>query len=90
MLEGWNVRKNVTFKKCKLGVMYAIILGFLTAFTLTYFAIPSIIGIAKEKHLFDEPNARSSHTVRTPSLGGIAIFAGVIFSSVCSGGFCLL
>ena len=62
--------------------MYAIILGFLTAFTLTYFAIPSIIGIAKEKHLFDEPNARSSHTVRTPSLGGIAIFAGVIFSIV--------
>jgi UDP-GlcNAc:undecaprenyl-phosphate GlcNAc-1-phosphate transferase len=62
--------------------MYAIILGFLTAFTLTYFAIPSIIGIAKEKHLFDEPNSRSSHTVKTPSLGGIAIFAGVIFSVV--------
>lgn len=62
--------------------MYAIILGFLTAFTLTYFAIPSIIGIAREKHLFDEPNARSSHTVRTPSLGGIAIFAGMIFSIV--------
>lgn len=62
--------------------MYAIILGFLTAFTLTYFAIPSIIGVAREKHLFDEPNARSSHTVKTPSLGGIAIFAGVIFSIV--------
>ncbi|MFN7120221.1 MAG: glycosyltransferase family 4 protein [Saprospiraceae bacterium] len=62
--------------------MYAIILGFLTAFTLTYFAIPSIIGIAREKHLFDEPNSRSSHTVKTPSLGGIAIFAGVIFSVV--------
>lgn len=62
--------------------MYAIILGFLTAFTLTYFAIPSIIGIAKEKHLFDEPNDRSSHKVNTPSLGGIAIFAGMIFSIV--------
>ncbi|MDX1939687.1 MAG: MraY family glycosyltransferase [Saprospiraceae bacterium] len=62
--------------------MYAIILGFLTAFTLTYFAIPSIINIAKEKHLFDEPNARSSHRVKTPSLGGIAIFAGTIFSIV--------
>lgn len=66
----------------KFKTMYAIILGFLTAFTLTYFAIPSIIGIAKEKHLFDEPNSRSSHTVKTPSLGGIAIFAGVIFSIV--------
>ncbi|HMO41133.1 MAG TPA: MraY family glycosyltransferase [Saprospiraceae bacterium] len=62
--------------------MYAIILGFLTAFTLTYFAIPSIIGIAKEKRLFDEPNDRSSHKVSTPSLGGIAIFAGMIFSIV--------
>lgn len=62
--------------------MYTIILGFLTAFTLTYFAIPSIIGIAKEKHLFDEPNERSSHTTKTPSLGGIAIFAGMIFSIV--------
>ncbi len=62
--------------------MYAIILGFLTAFTLTYFAIPSIIGLAKEKHLFDEPNDRSSHKVKTPSLGGIAIFAGVLFSIV--------
>ncbi len=62
--------------------MYAIILGFLTAFTLTYFAIPSIISVSKEKHLFDEPNDRSSHHVKTPSLGGIAIFAGMIFSIV--------
>ncbi len=62
--------------------MYSIVLGFLTAFTMTYFAIPSIIGIARDKHLFDEPNDRSSHTVKTPSLGGIAIFAGAIFSIV--------
>lgn len=62
--------------------MFAIILGFLTAFTLTYFAIPSIIGIAKEKNLYDVPTSRSSHTVKTPSLGGIAIFAGAIFSIV--------
>ena len=60
----------------------SIILSFLTAFTLTYFAIPSIISIAREKKLFDEPNGRSSHTVSTPSLGGIAIFAGAIFSIV--------
>ena len=60
----------------------SIILSFLTAFTLTYFAIPSIISIAREKRLFDEPVARSSHTISTPSLGGIAIFAGAIFSIV--------
>ena len=62
--------------------MYDVILSFLTAFTLTYFAIPSIIHIAKKKNLTDEPGDRRSHTVSTPSLGGIAIFAGVIFSII--------
>lgn len=59
-----------------------IILAFITAFTLTYFAIPSIIHIAREKRLMDEPGERRSHTVSTPSLGGIGIFAGMIFSIV--------
>ena len=62
--------------------MYDIILSFITAFTLTFFAIPSIINIADTKNLFDEPNARGSHKTPTPSLGGIGIFAGVIFSIV--------
>ncbi|MEM6963238.1 MAG: MraY family glycosyltransferase [Bacteroidota bacterium] len=62
--------------------MYDIILSFITAFTLTYFAIPSIIHIAKVKNLCDEPGERRAHTVTTPSLGGIAIFAGMIFSIV--------
>ena len=62
--------------------MYVITLSFLTAFILTYFAIPSIIQIAKDKHLYDEPVARSSHKERTPSLGGVGIFAGAIFSIV--------
>ena len=62
--------------------MYDIILSFITAFTMTYFAIPSIINIAKVKHLVDEPGERRSHTTSTPSLGGIAIFAGVLFSII--------
>ena len=62
--------------------MYDAILAFLTAFTLTYFAIPSIINIAITKNLCDEPGERRSHTTSTPSLGGIAIFAGVIFSII--------
>ena len=62
--------------------MYIIIASFLTAFTLTYFTIPSIIYISKVKHLFDEPGERSSHTVKTPSLGGIGIFAGAIFAII--------
>lgn len=59
-----------------------LLLSFLTSFALTYFAIPSIIQVAQDKHLYDEPTHRSSHTVKTPSLGGIGIFAGAIFSIV--------
>lgn len=62
--------------------MYTLILAFLTAFTLTYNSIPSIIRIANKKRLFDDPNERSSHAVSTPSLGGIGIFAGVLFSVI--------
>ena len=62
--------------------MYDVILSFITAFTLTYFAIPSIIHIARVKNLCDEPGERRSHKESTPSLGGIGIFAGVIFSII--------
>lgn len=62
--------------------MYDLILSFITAFIMTYFAIPSIINIAKVKHLVDEPGERRAHTTTTPSLGGIAIFAGVLFSII--------
>jgi UDP-GlcNAc:undecaprenyl-phosphate/decaprenyl-phosphate GlcNAc-1-phosphate transferase len=58
--------------------MNSVILGFITAFTLTYVVIPSVIRVAKQKKLFDTPNERSSHVQPTPSLGGIAIFAGAI------------
>jgi len=61
---------------------YDVILSFITAFALTYFAIPSIISVAKKKNLLVKPNGRSSHKISTPSLGGIAIFAGTVFSIV--------
>ncbi|MEZ4897400.1 MAG: MraY family glycosyltransferase [Saprospiraceae bacterium] len=62
--------------------MYDVLLSFITAFTLTFVAIPSIINVAKVKHLMDEPGERRSHTDSIPTLGGIGIFAGVIFSIV--------
>ena len=60
--------------------MYDIIPSFITAFIITYFAIPSIIRIAIEKNLCDEPGERRSHTSSIPTLGGIGIFAGLIFA----------
>ncbi|HRD81583.1 MAG TPA: MraY family glycosyltransferase [Saprospiraceae bacterium] len=62
--------------------MHLPAISFITAFALTYFAIPPIIEIARTKHLFDIPGERSSHKVATPSLGGVAIFAGAVFSIV--------
>lgn len=62
--------------------MYDIILSFITAYLLTFFAIPSIINIAKVKKLVDMPDERRSHEEATPSLGGIGIFAGLIFSII--------
>lgn len=56
------------------------ILGFITAFVITYMAIPSIIKLAEIKHLFDEPGDRKSHSFRVPTLGGMGIFAGFIFA----------
>ncbi|MCB9310670.1 MAG: undecaprenyl/decaprenyl-phosphate alpha-N-acetylglucosaminyl 1-phosphate transferase [Lewinellaceae bacterium] len=62
--------------------MYDIILAFITSFCLTYLAIPSIINVAIKKNLVDEPGERRSHKISTPSLGGIAIFAGTLFSII--------
>lgn len=60
--------------------MYDIILSFITAFIPTYYIIPSVINVALVKGLCDVPGERRSHTVVTPSLGGIAIFAGIVFA----------
>lgn len=62
--------------------MADILFSFFTAFALTYLVIPPIIKIAVEKELYDVPGERCSHNEVTPSLGGIAIFAGVVFSIV--------
>lgn len=62
--------------------MYDIILAIITSFCLTYIAIPSIIHVAEKKNLYDEPGERRSHDVKTPSLGGIGIFAGTLFSII--------
>ncbi len=60
--------------------MYDILLAAITAFLFTYIMIPPIIRLARRKRLYDEPNERKTHKVKIPALGGIAIFAGVLFS----------
>ncbi len=60
--------------------MYRYLFSLITAGLITAFAIPSIIRIAEIKHLFDVPDERKHHKRSVPTLGGMAIFAGLIFS----------
>ena len=53
---------------------------FITSFIIAFASIPTIIRIASRLQLFDEPNERKLHTRRTPLLGGVAVFAAMIFS----------
>jgi len=55
-------------------------LSLLVAFIITYAAIPSIITVSRLKNLSDEPDERRVHKVSVPTLGGVAIFAGLMVS----------
>jgi len=59
-----------------------IIFSFIVSVLICYVAIPPIVNLAVKKSLFVVPNGRSAHKHATPSLGGIAIFAGSIISSL--------
>lgn len=55
--------------------------AFAIAFAITVIAIPVVIRVAELKHLFDEPDqGRKTHVRKTPTLGGVAIFAGLIIA----------
>ena len=55
-----------------------LIAAFLLAFVIAYQTFPTILYVAKEKHLMDEPDSRSVHSDRTPTLGGIGIFFSIV------------
>lgn len=52
------------------------------AFLITFFAIPVIIQVAREKKMFDEPDERKVHKMVIPTLGGLGIFAGFILATL--------
>jgi UDP-N-acetylmuramyl pentapeptide phosphotransferase/UDP-N-acetylglucosamine-1-phosphate transferase len=59
-----------------------ILLSTTLAFLITFFAIPPIIKVAKDKKLFDEPDERKVHKLVIPTLGGLGIFAGFIIATL--------
>ncbi|KAA3645946.1 MAG: undecaprenyl/decaprenyl-phosphate alpha-N-acetylglucosaminyl 1-phosphate transferase [Bacteroidetes bacterium] len=59
----------------------AIAAAIMISFFIVLFATPSFIKVAELKNLFDEPgDQRKLHKTRIPSMGGIMIFAGTLFS----------
>lgn len=62
--------------------MVLIIAGLITAFTLTYFLLPFVIRVAHKNSLYDLPDERKLHNQQISSLGGVAIFIGVILSTL--------
>ncbi|MFH2141754.1 MAG: MraY family glycosyltransferase [Bacteroidota bacterium] len=61
-------------------IVQILVYSFLTAFGITFLAIPTIIRVAEAKNLYDEPSIRKSHSKKIPTLGGIGIFGGVMFA----------
>lgn len=61
-------------------LIIALIL-FLTALLGTMICIRSVITVAREKHLFDEPSEeRKIHIYKTPNLGGVGIYCAFLFA----------
>ena len=52
----------------------------LQSFVVSYLVIPRIIAIVRIKNLMDNPNQRSSHKEKTPTMGGVAFFASLLSS----------
>ena len=50
------------------------------SFFVVFFSIPTILRVAHQKNLFDEPDHRTVHKGRIPTLGGLAIFIGFMFT----------
>ena len=58
-----------------------LFLGFITSFLVVLLATPSLIKVAKLKHLVDEPgDDRKLHSRSVPTIGGIIIFGAIVFS----------
>ena len=65
--------------------MLSLILTCLLAFCATLVGMPSLISVAKRKHLVDEPTeARKIHHRSVPTVGGLMVFAALMSSSLVS------
>lgn len=60
--------------------LFQVIVSAIVACIASITAIPVIIKISRLKNLMADPGERSSHVTKTPTLGGVAIFASTLIS----------
>ncbi|HEY2720498.1 MAG TPA: MraY family glycosyltransferase [Chitinophagaceae bacterium] len=68
---------NLNFTDFKLAS-----LCFTTAFVVAMVCIPPLILLLNKYRLHDKPDSRKEHSIPTPTLGGIAIMAGLVISMI--------
>ena len=56
----------------------AIVLAFFSSLAITWYYIPKVIRVVRERHLEDKPGNHKIHKNDVPTLGGIGIFAGFL------------
>lgn len=61
--------------------MLNVLLTGFVSFAISFLAIPAIMRVAREKKLYDLPDARKLHTTPIASLGGVGIFIGFFLSA---------
>jgi UDP-GlcNAc:undecaprenyl-phosphate/decaprenyl-phosphate GlcNAc-1-phosphate transferase len=60
--------------------LFIVFLSFLISSGITFYAVPIVVRMARMLKMFDHPNGRSSASIATPTLGGIAIFLGFVLT----------
>ncbi|MGB3077296.1 MAG: MraY family glycosyltransferase, partial [Chitinophagales bacterium] len=55
-------------------------LPFLIAMSITFLLVPMWIAVCNKLQLFDSPDSRKLHAPSIPTMGGLAIFAGIFMS----------
>jgi len=63
--------------------IYLVLFSFVFSCVITLYAVPSLIKLAYQKRLFDDPalEERKIHKYRTPNLGGIAVLTSFAFTA---------
>ena len=65
--------------------MTSLMIPAILAFLLILFGMPSLIMVAKRKHLVDEPTeSRKLHHRSVPTVGGVMLFASTLCASLVS------